>query len=129
MATYSKVFAHRLREERQRAGLSQAQLAQRMSEALGTGIDASAVSRIENPSSGRIIKLDEAAAAAGALGVPLSALLSEQDPVEARLEELQRELVVQGAKEKDAWFDVQEAQGAISELEEEIEQLKASRPD
>jgi|SRR5690625_607811 len=75
MSIYSTVLARRLREERQRLGMSQAELARRMSSTLGVGIDGSAVSRIENPASGRTVKLDEAAAAADALSLPLGELL------------------------------------------------------
>lgn len=75
MPRYSMVLASRVRAERQRLAMSQAELARRMSATLGVRIDGSAVSRIENPSSGRMIKLDEAAAAADALSLPLGELI------------------------------------------------------
>lgn len=74
----SDTFARRLREERERLGISQARLSRRMAEILGTKVDPSAVSRIEQQL--RAVRLDQAVAAAKALGVPLAVLVSE-DPV------------------------------------------------
>jgi transcriptional regulator with XRE-family HTH domain len=69
------VFARRLRQERERQGMTQAELARRLSELLGASLDASAVTRIEQTT--RAVRLDEAVFAAQVLGVPLIALLAE----------------------------------------------------
>ena len=73
------VFARRLRQERQRRGLSQADLAARLSDIMGMPIDTSAISRIE--SEDRSIRLEEATACAVVLGLPVTALLVE-DPAQ-----------------------------------------------
>lgn len=71
----SDVFAKRLRQERERRRMSQAQLADGIADLLGTNIDPTAVTRIEKQE--RAVRLDEAVAAAEALGLPLSALLGD----------------------------------------------------
>ncbi|GAB3944131.1 hypothetical protein GCM10029976_067760 [Kribbella albertanoniae] len=72
----SDTFARRLRMERERQGLSQAELARRVTEVLGVNVDKSAVARIEQQT--RAIRLDEAAAMAEVLGLPIAALLSDR---------------------------------------------------
>lgn len=72
----SDIFARRLRQERERRKMSQAQLADGIANLLGTNIDPTAVTRIEKQE--RAVRLDEAVAAAEALGLPLSALLGEE---------------------------------------------------
>lgn len=70
----SAIFIRRLREERERAGLSQNALARLMSDRLAARIDPTTITRMEKGE--RAVKLDDAVAAAGALGLPLSELLS-----------------------------------------------------
>lgn len=62
-------FAVRLRQERERQGVSQTELARRISERLDHKIEPSAISRIEQ--SMRAVRLDEAVAAAEVLRVSL----------------------------------------------------------
>lgn len=69
----SDTFARRLRIERERQRISQAELARRMAEVLDTNVDPSAVTRIEQQT--RAVRLDEAVAMATVLDVPLGALL------------------------------------------------------
>src|SRR5262245_5874855 len=69
------LFARRLRQERERLGISQAELARRMAVLLGTNVDSTAITRIEQQT--RAVRLDEAVAAAEALGVPLITLVSD----------------------------------------------------
>ncbi|MFB6724944.1 helix-turn-helix domain-containing protein [Kribbella sp. NPDC056345] len=76
----SDTFARRLRMERERQGLSQAELARRVTEVLGVNVDKSAVARIEQQT--RAIRLDEAAAMAEVLGLPIAALLSDRSAEE-----------------------------------------------
>ncbi|KAB7839535.1 helix-turn-helix domain-containing protein [Streptomyces mobaraensis] len=69
------LFARRLRQERERLGISQAELARRMAALLGTNVDSTAITRIEQQT--RAVRLDEAVTAAKALGVPLITLISD----------------------------------------------------
>lgn len=76
----SDTFARRLRTERERQRISQAELARGMAEVLGTNVDPSAVTRIEQQT--RAVRLDEAVAVAIVLDVPISALLSDHSAEE-----------------------------------------------
>lgn len=129
MPKYSEVFAGRLKEERQNAGMSQAELAERTSAILDVNLDASAISRIENPNSGRMIKLDEAAAAAEVLGIALSALVSNGGRVEARIAELHHKLSKQSERASGAEWEFHQAQAAMVAIEHEIAQLEEGRGD
>lgn len=84
-------FARRLREERRSAGTSQTELAEQVSERLGTSVDGTAVTRIEKHV--RAVKLDEAVALAEALGVPLVALMTEPDAIGVELERARDDLL------------------------------------
>ncbi|UJW28872.1 helix-turn-helix domain-containing protein [Saccharothrix sp. AJ9571] len=87
-------FARRVRQERERQNISQAELARRMARLLDTNVDSSAVTRIEQQT--RTVRLDEAVAVAKALGVPLMFLLSD-DPAsenDADLEHYRAELAL-----------------------------------
>lgn len=106
----SDVFARRLRQERKRASISQAELARRIAQFLGTAVDPSAVTRIEQQT--RAVRLDEAVAAAAALGVPLTALIST-DPIEEGEREMQQALV-----------DLEIAQRTWEESRIEVERLR-----
>lgn len=71
----SDTFVRRLRAERERQNLSQAQLAREMAKTLGVNVDPSAVTRIEQQT--RTVRLDEAVAMSDVLQVPLAALLMD----------------------------------------------------
>lgn len=110
------VFARRLRQERERRGFSQAALARRIAEVLGTNIDPSAVTRIEQQT--RAVRLDEAVAAAEALDVPLALLLSD-DPAaenEAKLQQYLAELAVAQRNWENDRLEVQRLVQAIQVL-------------
>lgn len=70
----SSTFIRRMREERERARISQTELAARMTRILGSNIDPTTVTRMEKGE--RTVRLDDAVAAADALGLPLGELLS-----------------------------------------------------
>ena len=109
-------FARRLRQERERLNISQAELARRIAEILGTNVDPSAVTRIEQQT--RAVRLDEAVAAAEALDVPLMLLISEDPTIEneARLRQYLAELTLaQRSWEKDR-IEVQRLTRAIQVL-------------
>lgn len=127
MSTASAVFAHRLREERRRLGLSQPELAERMTELLNGAIDASAISRIETHGSGRVIKLDEAVAAAAALDLPLAALLQASDVIDVEIGELERDLSLAEWRAANAAAEADEARRGAEGIKQRISELKAQR--
>ena len=73
----SDLFAMRMREERERAGVTQAELASRLSDLLGARVAVPIISRME--SMDRTVRIEEAVAIAEALGVSLDRLLSPSD--------------------------------------------------
>lgn len=81
----SDVFARRLRAERERLGVTQTDLARSVAQLLGQNVDPSAINRIELRT--RAVRLDEAAAMAAVLGVPLTVLIHESP-----IEELDRKI-------------------------------------
>src|SRR6478752_7131089 len=88
--TPGQTFARRLREERIRAGLSQAALAERLTELLDQKVDASAITRIEKRE--RAVRLDEAVVIAELLALPLPAMLRDSESVAEQVAELRRDL-------------------------------------
>ena len=78
-ATPENTLGRRVREERLKLGLSQAQLADAM-KPFGFNFFASTINKIENREvpTPRVIRLDEAAALAQVLGVPLMALYEDR---------------------------------------------------
>lgn len=106
----SDTFARRLRAERERLGISQAQLAGRIAALLQTNVDPSAVTRIERQE--RAVRLDEAAAAAQALGLPLTALLVDD------LETRNRAMI------NDQLAELVEAQHLWEEQRQEVDRIR-----
>jgi len=108
------LFARRLRDERERRGLSQAKLAERLS-GLGLKIDDLAILRMEKnaaaPGKGRRIRLGEAQVIAKALGTRLAELLVETQGLEEQLAHLKaqemevrsRGMDFRAAADRDAW--------------------------
>lgn len=89
----SDTFAGKVRSERERQGISQAQLSRRMAEEFDAVLDPSAITRIEAQT--RAVRLDEAVAIAGVLGVQLQTLLeAHEDETTARLAGLSTELEI-----------------------------------
>ncbi|WP_155838699.1 helix-turn-helix domain-containing protein [Arthrobacter castelli] len=79
----SDIFVRRLRTERERTQVSQAELARRMAEVLETNVDPSAVTRIEQKL--RAVRLDEAVAMASVLNIDIAELLSDDAPTDNEL--------------------------------------------
>ena len=117
-STPSDVFAQRLRQERMRAGLSQTQLATRVSSALGAAVYGTAVTRMEKGE--RVVKLDEAVAIAGVLGVDLTALLVSTSEIERVLQE-------QRAASASAQSRFEEARDEVSRLTLIVRHLEEQR--
>ena len=85
-------FAKCMRCERERQGLSQAEVARRMAGVLRAAVDPSTVVRIEQQT--RAIRLDEAVAISWALGVPITALLSDDLDTDSRVDACVAELAI-----------------------------------
>ncbi|MCM2392709.1 helix-turn-helix domain-containing protein [Streptomyces albipurpureus] len=114
------VFARRLRQERERLGISQAELARRMAALLGTNFDSTAITRIEQQT--RAVRLDEAVTAAQALDVPLITLVSDSYARENEAE-IQNQLAELALAEQE-WEKVRQK---IHRITQTIQQLSAER--
>lgn len=125
MTTATETFARRLTEERQRAGLSQAALAARISDRIGRGIDPSAVARAEKHE--RAIRLDEAIAIADVLQVPLTSMLRDRDAIDDEIGELRRDLSLYQWNVSQAEEEAQRAQDAVTATRRRIAELEAAR--
>lgn len=108
----SDTFARRLRIEREEQGMSQARLARGMAEVLGTNVDPSAVTRIEQQT--RAIQLDEAVAIARVLDVPLAALLADQSADEN--EALKQQYLADLAVAQHQWEQTRQEVGRLTRL-------------
>jgi transcriptional regulator with XRE-family HTH domain len=121
----TETFARRLNEERQRAGLSHAALATRITAMIGRSIDPSAVARAEKHE--RAVRLDEAVAIADVLQVPLASMLRDRDAIDDEIGELRRDLSLYSWRMQQAEEAVQQAQDAVSGTRRRIAELEASR--
>lgn len=83
-------FIRRMRQERVAAGLTQAELAARVSRRAGHTVHTSIYTRMEQGA--RAIRLSEAVAIAEELGVSLSSLLYSRDAVDDELAQLRQDL-------------------------------------
>ncbi|WP_412075398.1 helix-turn-helix domain-containing protein [Streptomyces xanthophaeus] len=114
------LFARRLRQERERLGISQAELARRMAALLGTNVDSTAITRIEQQT--RAVRLDEAVTAAQALGVPLITLVSD-DYARENEAEIQNQLAELALAEQE-WERLRQK---VHRITQTIQQLSAER--
>ncbi|NEA20719.1 helix-turn-helix domain-containing protein [Streptomyces halstedii] len=114
------IFARRLRQERERLGISQAELARRMAVLLGTNLDSTAITRIEQQT--RAVRLDEAVTAAKALGVPLITLVSDSYARENEAE-IQNQLAELALAEQQS----ERLRQKIDRITRTIQQLSAER--
>lgn len=120
-----EVFARRLHEERGRAGVSQAALADHLSRALGRDVAASAVSRLE--SGERAVRLDEAVLIADRIGVPLPDLLRDRDAMDEELAQRRADLAMAEWRLSKARDEVAQALEETRAIERRIADLEASR--
>lgn len=120
-----QIFAFRLREERVRAGLSQAALADRLAEVLNQRVDASAITRIEKHE--RAVRLDEAVVIAELLGVRLETMLHERESVDDQIAELRRDLSLEQWRASQAEEELQQARDRMTGIRRSIVELEASR--
>ncbi|MDX2545846.1 helix-turn-helix domain-containing protein [Streptomyces sp. WI04-05B] len=116
------LFARRLRQERERLGISQAELARRMAALLGSNVDTTAITRIEQQT--RAVRLDEAVTAAEALGVPLITLVSDNYAWKNEAE-IQNQLAELALAEQE-WERLRQK---VHRITQTIQQLSAERED
>ena len=119
------LFARRLRQERERLGISQAELARRMAQLLGQNVESTAITRIEQQT--RAVRLDEAVSAANALGVPLLVLLSDEN--EAEIQNLLAELALAEQKWETQRHEVDRLTRTIQKLSAERDRLRSYAAD
>lgn len=131
-----QMFASRMREVREDRKLSQAALAQKLASEYGITLDASAITRIEQRrqpfesmsaneqakgSTGRAIRLGEAAAIAAALETTLDALLEPDHPLLRQRLAMLGERVEQSKRAfQSAQHDYQTAQMQLARVQEEL---------
>ncbi len=120
-----EVFAQRLRAERERAGLSQSELAERVSARLGETFYSTAVTKVEKRD--REVKLDEAVALADALGVPLVALMTEPDAIGIELERARDDLLATEAALTSTRRNIEQWTVDAERLRQRIAELEALR--
>lgn len=125
MTAATETFARRLTEERQRAGLSQAALAARITDVIGRSMDPSAVARAEKHE--RAIRLDEAVAIADVLQLPLTLLLRDRDAIDGEMDELRRDLSLYQWRLGQAEQEAQQVQDSISATRRRIAELQTAR--
>ncbi|GAB3563246.1 helix-turn-helix domain-containing protein [Spelaeicoccus albus] len=118
-STAGIIFASRLREERERAGLSQIEFARRLSGMLDDTIDPSAMTRIEKGK--RTVKIDEAVAIAQLLDVELMTLLTDTSTIDRHLEIKRAALLKAHARLQQARDDVRQLELSVRVLEGERE--------
>lgn len=121
------IFADRMRAERIRAGLSQNELARRLSEAAGYVVDGSSVTRMETRRRG--VRLVEAVVIADVLGVPLAGLLTDESALENRMDEIRFALADAEAALGSAAEEVSRRQGTVDELREQLDDLQRQADD
>jgi transcriptional regulator with XRE-family HTH domain len=114
-----------MREERQRAGLSQAALAEQLTARLDYKVDGSSVTRIEKGERG--VRLNEAVEIAEVLGVPLTALLRDRAGIDAEIAELERERSEAADRATLAGEALQRERTAVRLIEEHIAALEGVR--
>ena len=116
-AQIAEVFAQRLREERARAGLTQAELATQLSDVLGTAVYGSAITRVEKGV--RSVKLEEAVAMAQVVGVELSSMLVGSSELERVLAEHRTALVAAQARFEEVRAEMTRLSIIVDHLEEQ----------
>lgn len=118
-----EVFARRLRQERRARGLSQAELAERVSKLLGIAVDGSAVTRIEKHA--RAVRLQEAITIAEVLDLPLSALIDDKAATDDEIAVLAIELEAARGLEAEAHRAHQAALRRVRSISRRMQALNA----
>lgn len=118
-------FALQMRARRREIRMTQGELARRLSETGAASVDATVITRIEKGV--RDVRLDEAVYIAQILCVPLSALVSEADPLDVRLADLRGALDRQRDLERAAEAELRRCLAASARIQHEIDQLERQR--
>lgn len=121
----TEIFARRMLEERHRVGLTQATLAEKVTDQVGRTVDPSAIARAEKHQ--RAVRLDEAVAIAEILGVELESLLRDRDGVDDELDELQRDLELAEYQMTQARHEAEQAMTSAEAIRRRIAELEAAR--
>lgn len=125
MTRATETFARRMREERQRAGLTQVEVAERLTAMLERPVYDSALARVEKHL--RAIRLDEAVAIADVLELPLSALLRDREHVDEEIAQLRQELDEAQWRANETRVVLQRAEDSVESIRRRLEQLEAAR--
>lgn len=123
--TPEQIFAARLREQRRASGLTQAELARRVSEYLPAPMGSTAITKIEGGS--RPVTLNEAVYVAIVLQVSLTDLVVDRDPREVKLDELRQELERGQSRVAEADYEYRQANHAVIDIEQQIDRLLQAR--
>ncbi|MGO2312770.1 helix-turn-helix domain-containing protein [Brachybacterium tyrofermentans] len=121
------MFAERLRTERIRVGLSQTELARKLTESVGYAVDGSSITRMEGGQ--RRVRLVEAVAIAEELGVPLASLLSNEGVLDAQMDEVSVALADAQAELSAAEQEGQRRRAVVERLQEELDSLQRQADD
>lgn len=125
--TAAETFARRLKQERERLGLSQADLALRLSELLGSTVYPTAITKIERLA--RSVKLEEAVAIAEVLGTPLAVLLVDRDALADEIATAREDLLVAEHARMMVAAQADEFAAEAERLRQLLQRLEASRSD
>ena len=117
-------FARRLKEFRQQSRMSQAVLAQRLSEEHGIDLDPTAITRMEKADHPRAIRLNEATAIAAVLGVRLVDMLSAAQAGEAAVEQAKRAWTEAEVEVARLRGQIKDAEAAVAVTKERYRRLK-----
>lgn len=119
-------FIRRLRKERRAAHMTQADLARRMTEWLGSTVDKSTVTRMEKGERG--ISLDQAVAAAHVMNMSIEQMLdTTEEGIEARIEELQLSIASAQLALTAVRSEEQRRQGELDNLIRQLEKITNRR--
>lgn len=123
--TPDQTFGRRLREERQRAGISQTELCRRLTTVYGHTIDPSAVSRTEKGA--RSVPPDEAVALADLLSIPLDGMTHNSLKAKARILRLRQGLRQAQRHADDTRDELQKALARVAAVRRELTEAESSR--
>lgn len=111
------MFAQRVREVREKVGMSQVVLALKLTTRLGTKVDDSAITRLEKGSRG--IRLGEAVAIASALDMTVDEMLRPALPITEQIQNAERHAQL-------TEWRAAEAQGEHAAARARLERLRAN---
>lgn len=120
-------FARRMREERAGTGVSQNEIAERISHRLGYKVDGSSVTRMEAGT--RKVRIEEAVAIAAELGVPLSALLRDRSALDEEIDRLHDDLTLAEWRVSKTENELRKARESMHGIKGRLAELESERGD